>query len=173
MRKTTLEVGGLVAMHDFLAVEKRLRAMPGVIGVDMNAASTTATIAYDESRTDAEAIRLAIEACGFCCSGETMPCHLCIPDSTVVLPMHPRAPSGAPAESRRHDHSHGAEATTAAAPASGHDMMAHDGPWGRYGPASHGLGHANRFLMPGLHNPDLRDVSHGTGRAVAEAALCP
>ena len=65
MRRTTLEVGGLIAMLDFLAVEKRLQALPGVIAVDMNATSTTASVAYDETRTDAETIRRAIEACGF------------------------------------------------------------------------------------------------------------
>lgn len=30
----------------------------------------------------------------------------------------------------------------------------------------------NRFLMPGLHDPDLRDVSHEDG-GLAEAALWP
>jgi len=120
MRRTTLEVGGLIAICDFLAVEKRLRAVPGVTSVDMNAASTTATVAYDEARTDAETIRRAIEDCGFRCGGESVPCHLCAPDSTVVPPSHPRAPSAA-----RHEH-HGHSGAAAAAPAPAYDAMAHE-----------------------------------------------
>jgi Cu2+-exporting ATPase len=122
MRRTTLEVGGLIAMLDFLCVEKRLRALPGVTGVDMNAASTTATVAYDETRTDAETIRRAIEDCGFRCGGESVPCHLCVPDSTVVPPTHPRAPSAA---HRSHGH-HSPPRAAAAAPAPAHEAMAHE-----------------------------------------------
>ncbi|HEY5831026.1 MAG TPA: heavy metal translocating P-type ATPase [Hyphomicrobiaceae bacterium] len=117
MRRTTLEVGGLIAMLDFLAVEKRLQALPGVIAVDMNATSTTASVAYDETRTDAETIRRAIEACGFRCGGESVPCHLCVPDSTVVPPSHPRAPSAAHRD-------HGYHGQSSAAPA--RDEMAHE-----------------------------------------------
>src|SRR5262249_45262669 len=95
MKKATLDVGGLMAMLDSLAVEKRLLTLPGVIGIDMNAASTTATACYDEAGTDTEAIRRTIEACGFHCRGESVPCHVCVPDSTVVPPTHPRAPSHA------------------------------------------------------------------------------
>jgi Cu2+-exporting ATPase len=124
MRRATLEVGGLVAMLDFLAVEKRLRALPGVIGVDMNASSTTATVAYDETRTDVETIRRAIEACGFHCRGESVPCHVCVPDSTVVPPSHPRAPSAA--RSGHKHHGQAGAAATAAGPAPNHDMMAHE-----------------------------------------------
>src|SRR5262245_38618776 len=122
MKKTTLDVGGLIAMLDSLAIEKRLLTLPGVIGVDMNAASTTATVAYDETRTDAETIRQTIEACGFNCRGESVPCHVCVPDSTVVPPTHLRAPSHA-------DHKqHGPRPSGGAAAAAkvSHDMMAHE-----------------------------------------------
>jgi len=125
MSKATLEVGDLIAMLDFLAVEKRLRELPGVIGVDMNASSTTATVAYDETRTSVETIRRAIEACGFHCRGESVPCHVCVPDNTVVPPTHPRAPSAARSGNNLHGQI-GAAITTAAAPAPTHDMMAHE-----------------------------------------------
>ena len=69
MKETTLEVGGLVAKMEFLAVEKRSSAMEGVIDVAMNAAASTATVTYDETRADAEVIRREIEAGSFHCGG--------------------------------------------------------------------------------------------------------
>lgn len=160
MKKTTLEVGELVAMMDFLAVEKRLSAIDGVIEVAMNAASSTAAVTYDETGTDPEVIRREIEACGFHCEGESVPCHICIPDSTGVPPPHARAPSAAPSGHEQHD-SYGAIASEDR-PAVGIDMrvMVKET--------------RDRFLMPGgLHNPDFRCVFHGDGRAVAEAARWP
>ena len=120
MQKTTVEIGGLIAILDFLAVEKRLRAMPGVLGVEMNAGSTTATVAYDEAKTTVDAIRQQVEACGFHCRGESVPRHVCVPNSIAVPPSHPKAPSAAHA-----GHQHAAT-MAAAAPAPAHDMTAHD-----------------------------------------------
>jgi Cu2+-exporting ATPase len=125
MKQTSFEVGGLIAMLDFLGVEKRLATLPGVLRVDMNAASTTATVTYDETHTDAESIRRAIEACGFHCRGEIVPCHLCVPDSTVVPPTNPRAPSAVPVR-HKHPGQTGGTATTPPAPTPAHDMMAHE-----------------------------------------------
>jgi Cu2+-exporting ATPase len=124
-------------MLDFLGVEKRLRAVPGVTEVVMNPGGETATLAYDESRTDAEAIRRAIQDCGFHCRGETVPRHVCVPDSTAVPPSHPRAPA---AMHDGHEHrahmrlvaapptAHAGHDAAAAAPrpAPAHDMMAHE-----------------------------------------------
>lgn len=102
MQKTTIEVRGLIAMLDFLAVEKRLRAMPGVTSVAMNAGSSTATVTYDEAKTSVEAIIRQVEACGFHCGGESVPRHVCAIDSTVVSPSHPKAPSARHAGHGRH-----------------------------------------------------------------------
>lgn len=112
MKTTTLEVRGLIAMLDFLAVEKRLKALPGVIKAVMNPGGNTATFTYDESRTDAGKLAEAIEACGFHCRGETVPRHVCVPDSTAVSSEHPRAPSAVHAE-----YAHHAAPGTAASPA--------------------------------------------------------
>jgi Cu2+-exporting ATPase len=118
MTKTTLEVRGLVAMLDFLAVEKRLKALPGVVDAVMNPGGNTATLTYDESRTDVGKLAAAIEACGFHCRGETVPRHICVPDSTVVPSQHPRAPSAARVE---HEHGGpGGAARPAAAMPAGH-----------------------------------------------------
>jgi len=94
VKKTTLEVRDLFGILDFAAVEKRLAALPGVASVAMNAGSTSATIEFDEARTNTETLAREIEICGFHCRGETVPRHLCLPGSTTVPPGHPRAPSG-------------------------------------------------------------------------------
>ncbi len=84
MKTATLEVGDLLSILDFVAVEKRLKAMPGVTSVSMNAGSSTASITFDNRVTDATALAGEIEACGFHCRGETAPRHVCAPDSTIV-----------------------------------------------------------------------------------------
>ncbi|MER8373474.1 heavy metal translocating P-type ATPase [Mesorhizobium sp. M1406] len=126
MKKVNLEVRDLVGMMDFAAVEKRLAALPGVAGVAMNAGSTTATVEFDEERTNPQTLAREIEACGFHCRGESVPRHLCIPDASTVPPGHPRSTSV-------HDHlEHAAmmhpvptdQATAAAEVA--HDAMAHE-----------------------------------------------
>ena len=125
MRKTTLEVGGLIAMLDHLAVEKRLKGMPGVIDAVMNPGANTATVTYDDTRIDAAALSRAIEACGFHCGGEEVPRHICVPDETTVPPGHHRAPSAAHAV---HEHSarQAAAAKPVAVPTPAHDMAAHE-----------------------------------------------
>ena len=94
MKKVTLEVRDLVGMLDFAAVEKHLAALSGVASVAMNASSTTATVEFDEGLTSPEILAREIEACGFHCRGQTVPRHLCIPDSITLPPGRPHATSG-------------------------------------------------------------------------------
>ena len=98
MKTTTLEIGGLIEILDYLAVEKRLKALPNVAKVVMNPAGDTATVTYDENHTDVAALVSEVEACAFHCRGESVPRHICVPDSAVAPPGHPRAPSAAHAE---------------------------------------------------------------------------
>ncbi|WP_353682694.1 heavy metal translocating P-type ATPase [Mesorhizobium sp.] len=124
-------------MLDCLAVEKRLKAIPGVVGVVMNPGADAATVTYDEARTDSVAISKAVEECGFHCGGEIVPRHVCSPGTTVLPPGHPRAPSDAHAEHHPPQH---AATVPAAAPA--HDAIAHE------------MGHA-----PGMDMQDMvRDM---------------
>jgi Cu2+-exporting ATPase len=122
VQTVTLEVAGLIAMLDHLGVERRLQALPGIRSVRMNAASTTATVDFDEAQISVDAIRQEIEACGYHCGGESVPRHVCQPDVTVIPPAHPKA------SSRRHEaHAHTHQHTgTAPISGSGHDMMAHE-----------------------------------------------
>ena len=102
MKTVTLEAQGLISMLDYLAVEKRVRSIPGVLYAVMNPGGETVTVSFDESRTNASAIRREIDECGFHCRGEKAPRHVCVPDRTVVPSDHPRAPSAADAEHERH-----------------------------------------------------------------------
>ena len=142
MKTVTLEVGDLVSILDFAAVEKRLAAFSGVHSVAMNAGSSTASVMYDDRMTSPERLAAEIEACGFHCRGETAPRHVCVPDSTVVPPSSPRAPSQSEHEGHagrakpadmhaapRHAGHEGhapASAPAAADAAPAHDAMAHE-----------------------------------------------
>jgi Cu2+-exporting ATPase len=125
----TLEVRGLFEELDHLGIEKQLAKLPGVVQVGANPASETITVEYDETLISADDLRQAIKACGFGCRGECAPRHVCRPNSTIVAPGDPRAPSQT---GRHHDHSR-AEARTQAAHAKhkqpahiSHDAMAHE-----------------------------------------------
>lgn len=129
MKKVNLEVRGLVGMMDFAAVEKCLAALSGVAGVAMNAGSTTATVEFDEALTNPETLAEEIEVCGFHCRGETVPRHLCVPDSTTIPLGHPQATSGHVGD----DHAGhaamieaGARGQRTAAAKAPHDAMAHE-----------------------------------------------
>ncbi|WP_292156398.1 heavy metal-associated domain-containing protein [Mesorhizobium sp.] len=129
MKKINLEVRDLVGIMDFAAVEKRLSALPGVAGVAMNAGSTTATVEFDEVRTNPETLAGEVEACGFHCRGETVPRHLCVPDSTAIPSGHSHATfvhaghdhAGRAASAQRGEA--GQRAAVAKVP---HDAMAHE-----------------------------------------------
>lgn len=81
MTTKTFEIHGLFGALDHLAIAKKIRKFPGVSAVEVNAASTTATVAYDESTSTPERIKQAIKECGFHCTGVAMPAHLCAPET--------------------------------------------------------------------------------------------
>ncbi len=84
----SFEIPGLFGALDHLAIEKRLRRLDGVAAVSINAASTTASIAYDESVTTPEHIMHAVRECGFHCTGIALPAHICAPEIPVTVPLH-------------------------------------------------------------------------------------
>lgn len=79
MLTKTFAVDGMFGALDHLSITKRLSRLTGVTGIDVNAASTSASITYDESAIDADALRKAIQDCGFHCRGEALPAHICVP----------------------------------------------------------------------------------------------
>jgi Cu2+-exporting ATPase len=60
-------------------IEVSLGRVPGVISVDANPVSQTATVTFDTDVTSVEALRDCVRACGFVCDGQSVPEHLCDP----------------------------------------------------------------------------------------------
>jgi len=71
-------------------IESTLGRLPGVLAVDANPVSQTATVTYDASKADLTDLRDAVRACGFECDGQSVPEHLCDP---MALPGSTGAPS--------------------------------------------------------------------------------
>ncbi|MBX4893249.1 heavy metal translocating P-type ATPase [Rhizobium bangladeshense] len=120
MQTTTVNVGGLASVLDPIGVERKLRQLDGVSSADVNFLSGTATVAYDETRTNVEAVVAAVSECGFHCRGEVVPRHLCEPGSTTVDPANPHAPA------HRAHAMHGKSHAAPTAHEMAHDTMAHE-----------------------------------------------
>src|SRR6266536_1030990 len=88
MKTATLDVGGMLSMLDYQAAEKQLGRMPGVRRATASIASNSATVEYDETITSVPALKDKINECGFHCTGQIMPKHVCEP--------RPGIPRGAP-----------------------------------------------------------------------------
>ena len=99
MATTILEVGGMLSILDPQGVEKQLKRMPGVYVVTVNITAGTASIKYDETVTNAEALRAKIIECGFHCRGEVLPNHVCATGGEAALP---KMGHGAHAQHTRH-----------------------------------------------------------------------
>src|SRR6516165_1964292 len=113
MKTATLDVGGMLSLLDYQAVEKQLGWIPGVQRATASVASNSATVEYDETVTSVAALKAKINECGFHCTGQIMPKHVCEPRPLDEHGMHightAHEPAAAPA------------AATAAVPMS-HDM---------------------------------------------------
>jgi len=122
MRTVTVDVGGMLSVESDMGVEKQLRRLPGVARADVDYATASATVTYDEDFTSLAAIKAKIRDCGFHCDGERVPHHVCKPEdppATAVAP--PPADAHGPA-------AHGAHAgpEVAAAPTGARDEMARE-----------------------------------------------
>ena len=77
MKTSVIEVGGMLSALSAHGVEKQLRTLRGVERVEVNYVSGSATVAYDETVIDLKAITAEVHKCGYRCSGELVPKHLC------------------------------------------------------------------------------------------------
>ena len=102
---TTVHVGGLHYASEKAVVERVLGRQPGVVVVEANPVAQTATVTFDPAATSIADLRRFVEECGYHCSGQSVPGHVCDP-------MH--EPSGAPA-AEPHAHEHATTAIEAAA----------------------------------------------------------
>jgi len=91
MKIGTLKVDDLFSVLSAPGIERQLRLVAGVSRALVNPVSGTTMIWYDPGKTSLTAVRAAIEDCGFHCSGEAVPRHLC-DDPTMPRRVHPVSP---------------------------------------------------------------------------------
>lgn len=80
MRTRVIEVGGMLSALSAHGVEKQLARLRGVERAEVNYVSGSATVVYDETVIDLETIKAKVHKCGYHCSGELVPMHLCKPE---------------------------------------------------------------------------------------------
>ncbi|MDP9223287.1 MAG: heavy metal translocating P-type ATPase, partial [Actinomycetota bacterium] len=105
-----LEVKGLNWASEKNVVESVLGRRPGVVSVDANPSAQTASVTYDTRQTSVKELRGWIEDCGYHCSGQSVPNHICDPMAEPV-PRGAEASPGEPTLPTPHDAmGHGAHA---------------------------------------------------------------
>ncbi len=146
MKEAVICVHGMLCVGDGRGVEKRLLQHPGIHHVDANYLNCTATVHYDESVISLAEIKALVGECGFHCTGESLPEHICKPGDpgatagSMGAGAHaaPAAPAAPPAEHADH----------AAAPAmdehAGHEMG------GEEMAMAHEMGHGPGMSMEGM-----------------------
>jgi Cu2+-exporting ATPase len=106
-RDTTvvLHTGGLNYSGESAIVERALGRRPGVVKVEANPVSQTATVTFDPAKTSVADLKKWVEDCGYQCAGQSVPGHLCDP---LEEPGRVAAPGGhaqmvmPPADAMRH-----------------------------------------------------------------------
>src|SRR6516165_4633992 len=106
MKTATLDAGGMLSMLDYQAVEKQLGRMPGVQRATASIASNSATVEYDETITSVAALKDKINECGFHCTGQIMPKHVC--ELRPGMPAAAQPPAAPTAHDMAHEMGHGA-----------------------------------------------------------------
>ena len=102
---TVLHVGGMLFASEKAVVERVLGGRPGVLSVDANPVSQTATVRYDPARTSVEALAAWVEECGYHCAGQSVPGHVC--DPMAEHGAAPAADDHAAVERAEHADGHG------------------------------------------------------------------
>ena len=125
MKAATLDVGGMLSALDYRGVERQLGRMPGVLRVTASIASNSVTVEYDETVTGVVALKDAIEQCGFHCTGQIMPRHVCEPHAAhagdaPVASARPTVSKPSAGHQASHPHAHAAPKSAPAMP------MSHD-----------------------------------------------
>jgi len=172
-RRVVLRVGGQHWATSTPGVERALGRRPGVLGVEANAVAQTATVTFDADVTSMTDLASWVEACGYHCSGRSVPDHVCdamsepMPGAGAAVTGHAHhtlhEPSTPPAEleaeptaphERGHGdehmgHEHHAAAHPTGAP-SPHEAMGHGGHHGGGSMADMVRDMRNRFLVAAL-----------------------
>ena len=148
MTTSTLDAGNLFSVLGAQGIEKQLQRIAGVGRVAVNPVSGSTTVTYDPGKIGLPAIQAAINECGFHCTGEALPKHVCADHampgkslpSVPINPVKPKhapvnkagsavvEPPAKPADAKAEHKSHGGEKSDAMAQEMGHgagmDMQA-------------------------------------------------
>ncbi|HUF01586.1 MAG TPA: heavy metal translocating P-type ATPase [Gaiellaceae bacterium] len=105
-----LHVGNLHYASEKAVVEGVLGRRPGVVAVEANPVSQTASVEFDPTVTTVEELSAWVEECGYHCAGRSVPGHVCDPlaHDEPLAPAHDHA--GAERAMDAHGHGHGGHA---------------------------------------------------------------
>src|SRR5512146_1402221 len=78
MKTTVVKLEGVESVLSPAGVEKQMCRHPGIHRVETNFMTGTATVYHDESVTLTE-LKQCVAECGYACSGECLPEHVCKP----------------------------------------------------------------------------------------------
>jgi Cu2+-exporting ATPase len=84
MKTAIIEVAGMIFTLSTKGIEKHLARLPSVRKAEVNYVAGSATVEYDETRTDLKAIKAKIGECGYHCGGELVPKHVCEPEDYSI-----------------------------------------------------------------------------------------
>ncbi|MEO6147556.1 MAG: heavy metal translocating P-type ATPase, partial [Sulfuriferula sp.] len=122
MKTTVIDVRDLLSPLSARGVEKQLSKVPGIAQVDVNCASGSATVQYDETLLNLGSIKAKVQECGHHCGGEIVSRHICeqehppgaaraTADSAAAIPTPPIPPAHTEhpdRDSMGHEMGHGA-----------------------------------------------------------------
>lgn len=80
MKTVNIEVHGLLSAMSGRGLEKQLLKMTGVKKAEVNYVAGSATVVYDETVIDLKSIKVRVQECGYHCTGEQLPKHVCVPE---------------------------------------------------------------------------------------------
>jgi Cu2+-exporting ATPase len=113
-RTAVIEVSGVHWASSKAVTEAVLSRRPGVLAVDANPVSQTATVVYDPDRTSVTVLAGWVRDCGYHCAGQSVPDHVCDPMAEPTDHSHDGHP--AQAGTRPHQAAHPAPPPTARPP---------------------------------------------------------
>src|SRR5450759_1573570 len=102
MKTTIIKLEGIESVLSPAGVEKKMCQHPGIHKVETNFMTGTATVYHDESVTLAE-IKHYVAECGYGCSGECLPDHLCQPGDPPMAAVMSHAEHAMPLPAAKHD----------------------------------------------------------------------
>jgi P-type Cu2+ transporter len=85
VKTSIIEVSGMLSVLSARGVEKQVARLPGVTRVEVNYPAGSATVVYDDTRVDLKTIKALVRDCGYHCSGELVPRHVCAPEDAPAV----------------------------------------------------------------------------------------